>query len=62
VRVERDPGRKTYMDQALAPVVKEDLEVFEMFSRSDSAKAAVRSAQAKETAKEQRRAARQASS
>ncbi|TDJ66448.1 MAG: radical SAM protein [Planctomycetota bacterium] len=61
-RVERDPNRRSYTDQALSPAGDEDLEVFEMFTHNASAKDAVEKARTRARAKEQRRAARQTSS
>lgn len=63
-RVENLPEleRRSYTDQALAPAASEDLEQFELFSHSESAQAAVRKSRAKELAKQQRRAALEASS
>jgi hypothetical protein len=39
-RLKRDPNARKYMDQALTPVVDDELETLEMFTASDSAKAA----------------------
>jgi hypothetical protein len=39
-RLKRDPNARSYMDQALTPVAEDELETLEMFTASDSAKAA----------------------
>ena len=39
-RLKRDPNAGSYMDQALTPVAEDELETLEMFTASDSAKAA----------------------
>jgi hypothetical protein len=39
--IKRDPNARSYMDQALTPVVADELEALEMFTVNDAAKAAV---------------------
>ena len=39
--IKADPRRKAYMDQALAPVVEEDLDSLELFNQNDAARNAV---------------------
>jgi hypothetical protein len=40
-RIERDPSRHRYMDQALAPVRDDDDETFDLLTKTTGAKAAI---------------------
>ena len=41
VKLRRDPGARSYMDQALTPVVDEEFDSYELFTASDAARSAV---------------------
>jgi hypothetical protein len=41
-RIAADPGRFAYMDKALAPASEEDDQSFELLSRDEAARAAVK--------------------
>ncbi len=43
-RIEADPERKAYRDQALMPVAEDETEVLELFNQNDAARNAVRHA------------------
>lgn len=43
-KIERDPGRKAYVDQALLPVADDETETLELFNQTDAARHAVQHA------------------
>jgi hypothetical protein len=50
-RIKRDPHAREYMDQAITPVIGDELDTLEMFATNDSAKAAVSKARREEQAR-----------
>jgi len=56
-RIKRSADRYSYMDQALTPVVEDELDSLEMFQATDSAKAAVVKAREKDAQRAARKAA-----
>ena len=40
-RIERDPNRSLYVDQALSPVLDDEVETFDYLTKTDGAKAAI---------------------
>src|SRR5579862_5570506 len=50
-RIKQDPSARDYMDQAITPVIGDELDTLEMFATNDSAKAAVSKARREEQAR-----------
>jgi len=50
-QIKRDPHARDYMDQALTPVVADELDTLEMFTANDAAKAAVTKARREDQAR-----------